>query len=89
MTSNPSRRNGAHTKSARPNNPDDLTVTELGTWMTYAEVYELLGETRDTVNKWRKRPEVRFPSGVRKPNGKLMFRRSDIAAFIGTLEVAA
>lgn len=89
MTNNPSRRNGAHTKSARPNDPADITVTQLGTWMTYADICDLLGETRNTLNKWRKRPEVGFPAGIRKPNGQLMFRRADIAAFIATLEVAA
>ncbi len=69
--------------------PTDVTVTTLGTWMTYAEMCELLGETRHTLNKWRKRTDLDFPTALRKPNGQLLFRRADVAAFIASFEVAA
>lgn len=89
MATNPSRRNGAANKSKTKVDPTDATITELGAWMTYEQVCELLGETRHTLNKWRKRPELKFPPALRKPNGKLLFRRTDVAAFVATLEVAA
>lgn len=52
--------------------------------MSLDEVCELFGETRSTLDKWRARGV--FPTGVRKPNGRVMFRREDVAAFIESLE---
>lgn len=65
---------------------EDLTTTDLGAWMSHASVCQLLGESRSTVDKWRARGV--FPKGLRKPNGKVMFRRNDVAAFIAGLEEA-
>lgn len=63
-------------------------LTEAQTWMSYEQVCDLLGESRHTLNKWRRRPELNFPAALRKPNNHLMFRRADVAAFIANLEVA-
>lgn len=65
----------------------DLTTTQLGTWMSMTDVCTLLGESRSTIDKWRARGV--FPSGLRKPNGRVMFRRTDVAEFLNTLEAAA
>jgi predicted DNA-binding transcriptional regulator AlpA len=55
-------------------------------FMTMTEVCELLDETRSTIDKWRARGL--FPKARRKPNGNLMWVRSDVVAFIDGLEVA-
>jgi predicted DNA-binding transcriptional regulator AlpA len=65
----------------------DLTLTQLGTWMSMDDVCALLGESRSTIDKWRRRGV--FPKGTRKPNGRVMFRRPDVATFLNELEVAA
>lgn len=96
MSTNPSRRNGAHltltpsTEPAAPACPSSvLDLTNPANWMSYSEVCELFGESRHTLNKWRKREGLGFPAARVKPNGHLMFRREEIAAFLNTLAVAA
>ena len=74
--------------SAQPEMGTATDLTEPHTWMSYEQVCVLLGESRHTLNKWRRRPELNFPPALRKPNNHLMFRRSDVAAFISNLEVA-
>lgn len=73
-------------QSAARLDPHDLTLTLADTWMNHAELCALLGETRSTVDKWRRRGLV---TGYRKPNGRVMFKRADVARFISALEVAA
>jgi hypothetical protein len=89
MKNNPSRRHKAQTRSPAHLDPADVSITHDGAWMTYAQLCELVGESRHTLNKWRARPDVQFPLARRKPNGKLLFHRPDVAAFLASLEVAA
>lgn len=62
----------------------NLSSTTTGAWMSLQDVCELLDESRSTLDKWRARGV--FPSGLRKPNGRVMFRREDVADFIDGLE---
>ena len=78
MTNSTKRRLAAY-------DPSDLTAPS--TWMSMMQVCELLDESRSTIDKWRARGT--FVTAVRKPNGKLMFRRADVADFIARLEEAA
>lgn len=55
-------------------------------FMSMDDVCTLLGETRSTIDKWRARGL--FPNARRKPNGNLMWGRSDVVAFIESLEVS-
>ena len=97
MPTNPSRRNGVHLKQSKSEpiparlaaEAGNVELTTPGFWMTYAEVCQLFGESRHTLNKWRKRTELEFPVALVKPNGQLMFRRAEVAAFISRLAVAA
>ena len=82
MTS-PSRR---RTTAIRIASGPDLIATTPGAWMSVPDVCALLDESRSTIDKWRTRGV--FPAGVRKPNGRVMFRRDDVAAFVDGLEDA-
>jgi hypothetical protein len=76
-------------KSANTDSTSLLAATSPDYWLTYDEVCNVVHETRHTVNKWRKRPEVGFPAPHVKPNRQLLFKRADILAWLETLAVAA
>lgn len=82
-------------RTGRPNPRPDYTDADVqraltggnSTWMSMTQVCDCLDESRSTIDKWRARGV--FPSGRRKPNGSLMFARTDVAEFIDDLDRAA
>ena len=75
------------TKRASSQTPSDPTAP--GAWMTVEEVCDLLGETRSTLDKWRKRPEVGFPVPKRMPNATIRYSRAAMSAWLDGLADAA
>jgi len=55
-------------------------------WMTYQEVCDELGVTRNTIDKWKR--SGRFIEGKRLPNGQLRYRREDLELFMESLVAA-
>jgi len=83
------RRSPAKAKTTTTAKPDESAasrtgnaeVIELTAWWTYEQVCTYVGETRHTVNKWRKSPERDFPKAFRAPNGSLRFKAADVVAW--------
>jgi predicted DNA-binding transcriptional regulator AlpA len=53
--------------------------------LTLTEVLDLLGISRSSLEKWRRRGEG--PVTIRLPNGQLRFRQSDLDEWIESLSV--
>jgi len=60
-------------------------TTTKDSLLTMAEVLELLGVTRSSFDKWRRRGAG--PETIRLPNGQLRFRQSDLKVWIEGLFV--
>ena len=55
-------------------------------WMTMQEVLDELGVARSTWDGWRQAGTV--PQGRRLPNGELRYERSEVEAWVESLEAA-
>lgn len=66
---------------------DVVALTSNNAWMSIEELCLVLGEARSTIARWR--ADGRAPAGKRLPNGKVKFRRDEIAAWLINLDAAA
>jgi predicted site-specific integrase-resolvase len=56
-------------------------------WLSMDQLCEELGESRDTLNKWK--AKGKFPKYLKKPNGRLWFKVEDVYAWLDDLTVSA
>lgn len=65
---------------------DRAAITSL-TYLTHAEVCQLVRVPRSTFDDWR--AKGRAPKHIRLPNGQLRFAAADVTAWLKEMEAAA